>query len=42
MYENNEIEKYLSELDGIEEPDDKSGLTKDEKILMKVLEKLVK
>ena len=42
LYENNEIEKYLSELDGIEEPDDKSGLTKDEKILMKVLEKLVK
>jgi len=42
LYENNEIEKYLTELDGIEEPDDKSGLTKDEKILMKVLEKLVK
>jgi len=42
LYENNEIEKYLTELDGIEEPNDKSGLTKDEKILMKVLEKLVK
>ncbi len=41
MYEHDEIENYLKELDGIEEPDDKSGLTKDEKILMKVLKKLV-
>jgi DNA topoisomerase-1 len=41
MYENDEIENYLKELDGIEEPDDKSGLTKDERILMKLLKKLV-
>ncbi len=42
MYENAEIENYLRELDGIEEPDAKSGLTKDEKVLMKVLKQLVK
>jgi DNA topoisomerase I len=41
MYEHDEIENYLKELDCIEEPDDKSGLTKDEKVLMKVLKKLV-
>jgi DNA topoisomerase-1 len=41
MYENDEIENYLKELDGIEEPDDESGLTRDERILMKVLKKLV-
>ena len=41
MYENDEIEDYLGELDGIEEPDDKSDLTKDEKVLMKVLKQLV-
>ncbi|MEP6681841.1 MAG: DNA topoisomerase IB [Parafilimonas sp.] len=41
MYENDEIEKYLKELDGIEEPNEKSGLTKDENILMKVLKQLV-
>jgi len=41
MYENDEIENYLKDLDGIEEPDDKSGLTKDEKVLMKVLKELV-
>ncbi len=41
MYEHDEIESYLKELDGIEEPDDKSGLTKDEKVLMKVLKKLI-
>jgi DNA topoisomerase-1 len=41
LYENNEIESYLKELDGIEEPDERSGLTKDEKVLMKVLKKLV-
>ena len=40
LYENDEIEKYLKELDGIEEPDEKSGLTKDEKVLMKVLEQV--
>ncbi|MEO8710877.1 MAG: DNA topoisomerase IB [Parafilimonas sp.] len=34
LYENAEIENYLKELDGIEEPDEKTGLTKDEKVLM--------
>lgn len=42
LYENDEINKYLEELDDIEEPDAKSGLTKDENVLMKVLEDLVK
>ena len=41
LYETAEIENYLKELDGIEEPDKKSGLTKDEKVLMKVLKHLV-
>lgn len=41
LYENDGIENYLKELDGIEEPDDKSGLTKDEKVLMKVLKQLI-
>jgi DNA topoisomerase-1 len=41
LYEAAEIENYLKELDGIEEPDKKSGLTKDEKVLMKVLKHLV-
>jgi DNA topoisomerase-1 len=41
MYENNEIENYLKELDGIEEPDEKTGLTKDEKVLMKILQQLI-
>ena len=41
LYENNEIEKYLKELDGIEEPDTPNVLTKDEKVLMKILKELV-
>lgn len=41
LYEKDEIEKYLEELDGIEEPDNKTGLTKDETILMDILTKLV-
>jgi DNA topoisomerase-1 len=41
MYENAEMENYLRELDGIEEPDEKSGLTKDEKVLMKILKQLI-
>ncbi|MEP6466823.1 MAG: DNA topoisomerase IB [Parafilimonas sp.] len=41
MYENDEIKNYLNELDGIEEPDENTGLTKDEKVLMKVLTQLV-
>jgi DNA topoisomerase-1 len=41
LYDKDEIDKYLKELDGIEEPDEKSGLTKDEKVMMKVLKELV-
>lgn len=38
LYENNSIRKYLDELDEIEVDDGKSGLTKEEKIVMKILE----
>lgn len=38
LYENNSIRKYLDELDDIELDDGKSGLTKEEKIVMKILE----
>src|SRR6478752_5940210 len=41
LYEKDEISKYLNELDGIEEPDERSRLTKDEQVLMKVLKQLV-
>lgn len=41
LYEKDEIEKYLKELDGIEEPDTPNELTKDEKVLMKILKELV-
>lgn len=37
MYENDSIKKYLSELDEIEVDDGKSGLTKEEHIVMKIL-----
>ena len=37
LYETGEIEKYLKELDKIEKDDDKSGLTAEEKIMMKIL-----
>lgn len=39
FYENSSIKKYLNELDPIKEDDGKSGLTKEEKIVMKILEK---
>ena len=38
LYENSSIEKYLDELDKIEVDDGKSGLTKEEQIVMKILE----
>lgn len=41
LYEDKNLEKYLRELDKIEEPDDLSGLTTEEKILMKILKELV-
>ena len=38
LYENHSINKYIEELDKIEEDDDKAGLTKEEKVVMKILE----
>lgn len=38
LYENNSIKKYLDELDEIEVNDGKTGLTKEESIVMKILE----
>lgn len=37
LYEENNLQKYLKELDALEKPDDKSGLTKEEVVLMKIL-----
>ena len=37
LYENDSIKKYLSELDEIEVDDGKSGLTKEELVVMKIL-----
>jgi DNA topoisomerase-1 len=41
LYEEQSLSKYLKELDKIEEPDELTGLTTEEKILMKVLQHLV-
>lgn len=38
LYENNSIKKYLDELDEIEVDDGKSGLTKEEQTIIKILE----
>lgn len=40
LYEENNLQQYLKELDKLEEPDDKTGLTGEEKILMKILKAL--
>jgi DNA topoisomerase-1 len=40
MYEQNNLSRYLKELDEIEEPDWKTDLTSDEKILMRILKSL--
>lgn len=37
LYEENNLDKYLRELDALEEPDNKPGLTGEEKVLMKIL-----
>lgn len=42
LYEENKLQIYLAELDKIEIPDSKSGLTADEIVLMKVLKVLTK
>lgn len=38
LYEQNNLKKYLTELEKLEEPDDKTGLTAEEAILMKILQ----
>lgn len=38
LYEEDKLNEYLSELDDIEKPDKFSGLTKEEQVLMKILE----
>ena len=40
LYEENSLDKYLKELDKLEEPDDKSGLSSEETVLMKILKGL--
>jgi DNA topoisomerase-1 len=40
LYEENNLQKYLAVLDEIEHPDDVSGLTTSEKILMKILKSI--
>ena len=37
-YSNEELDKYLQELNEIEKDDHRAGLTEDERILMKILE----
>ena len=41
LYEEQHLEKYLKELDTIEKPDDLSGITSEEKVLMKILHELL-
>lgn len=41
LYEKNNLNKYLSELDTIEKPDNLTGLTSEERVLMKILGELV-
>lgn len=41
LYEQKNLEKYLKELDDIEKPDDLSGLTTEERVLMKILQNLI-
>ncbi|MEO6915373.1 MAG: DNA topoisomerase IB [Chitinophagaceae bacterium] len=38
LYENQSLKKYIAELDGIEHDDNISGLTTEEKVLMKILQ----
>lgn len=41
LYEENTLHKYLKELDDIEKSDDRTGLTSEERVLMKILQGLV-
>lgn len=40
LYEENNLNRYLKDLDDLEEPDDKTGLTRDEEVMMKILRQL--
>ena len=40
LYEENNLDKYLKDLDRLEKPDNKTGLTKEEHCLMKILKEL--
>jgi len=42
LYEENNLVKHLAELDAVEEPDDKTGYTSGEKVLMKILATLAR
>ncbi|WP_132055953.1 DNA topoisomerase IB [Pseudocnuella soli] len=41
LYEEQGLNKYLKELDAIEKPDELTGLTSEERVLMKILKELV-
>ncbi|RYY85431.1 MAG: DNA topoisomerase IB [Chitinophagaceae bacterium] len=41
LYEEQSLQRYLKELDAIETPDNLSGLTSEERVLMKILKELV-
>ena len=41
LYEDQNLSKYLKELDNIEKADDLTGLTSEERVLMKILGELV-
>lgn len=40
LYEENNLQQYLQELDAVEEPDEKTDLTGEEKVMMKILKTL--
>lgn len=40
LYEENNLNKYLKDLDALEKPDDRTGLTHEEHVLMKILKQL--
>ena len=41
LYEEQNLDKYLKELDKIEESDELTGLTSEERVMMKILKELV-
>jgi hypothetical protein len=40
LYEENKLDKHLDELEKLEENDDYTGLTNNEKVLMKILKEI--